>query len=142
MMHPVVKQNWVKALRSGKYRQTDSVLRCEDSYCVLGVLTDLAVKDNVCSWSYLPRDPDYVKGVMGVEIDYDVVESEALPNTVRLWAELDDPNPEVYLSEGPYTSLEEYPYKTYNGSHMSTLSRLNDDEYSFETLANLIEEQL
>ena len=40
-MNPDVKRKWVKALRSGKYKQTKECLRDNDGYCCLGVLTQL-----------------------------------------------------------------------------------------------------
>jgi hypothetical protein len=44
-MKPEVKAAWVKALRSGDYKQGRSVLRRnDDTYCCLGVLCELAVK--------------------------------------------------------------------------------------------------
>lgn len=42
-----VREAWIKALRSGEYKQTKSYLRKDDSYCCLGVLCDLAVKEGV-----------------------------------------------------------------------------------------------
>ena len=44
-MNPEVKAEWVKALRSGEYKQTKHVLhRVGGGYCCLGVLCELAVK--------------------------------------------------------------------------------------------------
>lgn len=36
---------WLKALRSGKYKQTRSDLKNSEGFCCLGVLCDLAAKD-------------------------------------------------------------------------------------------------
>lgn len=47
MMNPDVKRRWVEALRSGRYQQTTGALNRGDSYCCLGVLTELAVEDGV-----------------------------------------------------------------------------------------------
>lgn len=52
-MNKTIKNLWVKALRSGKYKQGRSAL-CHGGpqgpcYCCLGVLSDLAVKQGVCS---------------------------------------------------------------------------------------------
>lgn len=49
MMTPKeVRQLWVKALRSGEYQQGKKYLKTNDGkYCCLGVLTDLAVKNEV-----------------------------------------------------------------------------------------------
>jgi hypothetical protein len=40
-MNPEVKQKWIAALRSGKYKQGTSWLRTNKGYCCLGVLSDL-----------------------------------------------------------------------------------------------------
>ena len=37
-LQPEVKQKWVKALRSGKYKQTQENLYKNDKFCCLGVL--------------------------------------------------------------------------------------------------------
>jgi hypothetical protein len=42
---------WIKALRSGKYKQTDCILRRGDAFCCLGVLCDLARKDGGPGWA-------------------------------------------------------------------------------------------
>ena len=36
---------WIKALRSGEYKQTQGLLRVKNSFCCLGVLCDLQRKD-------------------------------------------------------------------------------------------------
>lgn len=42
---------WLTALRSGKYQQTQHRLKRDNSFCCLGVLCDLAVKDGGRPWS-------------------------------------------------------------------------------------------
>ena len=47
-MNPELKEKWVKALRSGEYKQTFGRLRQDNSYCCLGVLckvADFAIDD-------------------------------------------------------------------------------------------------
>jgi hypothetical protein len=41
---------WIKALRSGKYKQTIGSLRNSKGFCCLGVLCDLASKDGGPKW--------------------------------------------------------------------------------------------
>lgn len=41
-MDKKLKTKWVKALRSGKYRQTNGVLKDKAGFCCLGVLRDVA----------------------------------------------------------------------------------------------------
>lgn len=38
MMNPKIKEKWVKALRSGRYKQGRGRLKRGDKYCCLGVL--------------------------------------------------------------------------------------------------------
>ncbi len=38
----VTVEEWVEALRSGKYKQSQAVLNCDAGFCCLGVLADLA----------------------------------------------------------------------------------------------------
>jgi hypothetical protein len=45
-----IKELWCSSLRSNKYPQGRGCLRDKDSFCVLGVLSDLAVQDGVASW--------------------------------------------------------------------------------------------
>lgn len=40
-MNQEIKQKWVEALRSGKYKQGQGYLRKGNNYCCLGVLCDL-----------------------------------------------------------------------------------------------------
>ncbi len=42
-----VAKMWLKALKSGEYKQTNGRLQENGRYCCLGVLTDLAVKNGV-----------------------------------------------------------------------------------------------
>lgn len=52
-MNQDIKAEWVAALRSGKYEQTNGALKDEDGFCCLGVLCDV-VKDRVgLSWRKL-----------------------------------------------------------------------------------------
>ena len=45
-------QRWVKALRSGKYKQTHNVLQDNKGFCCLGVLCDLYKKNLTVKKSY------------------------------------------------------------------------------------------
>jgi hypothetical protein len=46
-MNPEVKAKWVKALRSGEYRQIHGTFHKDGGYCALGVLCSLATKEGV-----------------------------------------------------------------------------------------------
>ncbi len=45
-----VMKKWVKALRSGQYKQTTQRLVDNDEFCCLGVLCDVASKEKVISF--------------------------------------------------------------------------------------------
>lgn len=53
-MNPEFKKQWVEALRSGKYRQTNGVLKTGNEHncrhCCLGVLCDIATTNGVGEW--------------------------------------------------------------------------------------------
>lgn len=47
-MNKEIKEKWVAALRSGKYRQGKKVLNhYNESFCCLGVLCELAIEENI-----------------------------------------------------------------------------------------------
>ena len=121
-MNPEVKEKWVAALRSGKYQQGRGVLRTpEDSFCSLGVLCDLAAQVGVGQWA------DF-----GYSTATDFCEG-SLPEEVRVWAGLTDRNPQV----GTHLPKENI-FRPDVG-----LLALNDiHHFSFERIADLIEEQL
>lgn len=89
-MKPEVKSNWVEALESGDYEQTDGGLCKLDEaggkFCCLGVLSELAVKSGE---NVIKDDGDF-----GHYVLYDG-EEEFLPQSVAMWAGLDDDNPRV-----------------------------------------------
>ena len=80
-----IRNLWVKALRSGKYRQGTAGLRAEDMFCCLGVLCDLHAQAAFVSWDY-----DEKTGIFRY-----LGESIVLPAEVCDWAGLDDANPAV-----------------------------------------------
>jgi hypothetical protein len=46
-MNLEIKEQWVAALRSGKFKQAKYKLKENEGYCCLGVLCSLAEKENV-----------------------------------------------------------------------------------------------
>lgn len=48
---------WLSALRSGNYKQTESVLRKDDCFCALGVLCDTLTKDPSTGFYWLSPSP-------------------------------------------------------------------------------------
>lgn len=76
-MNERVKKMWIKALRSGKYKQAKGCLRDDDRFCCLGVLCDIFGRSRRIKW-----DGDRFDG-----------ERFALPASVREWAGLPLSNP-------------------------------------------------
>jgi hypothetical protein len=131
-MNQDVKQKWITALRSGEYKQTGGRLRKGDSYCCLGVLTDLYDKDIKCH-AWYEEDGQYGYASDGVTVQ------ATLPESVMKWADLDEPNPVVREDRKRYfdKKLEEL------GEQLTSLAYLNDDEgLDFNQLADIIEAQL
>lgn len=78
-MKKEIKEKWVAALASGKYRQTDHCLRSGDSFCCLGVLCDIHSKETGNEWNkdiYLGR-------------------ADVLPVSVIEWAGVENNSPSV-----------------------------------------------
>lgn len=67
-MDEKLKEKWLKALRSGKYKQCTLVLRKNGAYCCLGVLHKIALrKEPPTLWGGTPKilsflDTEYVDG--------------------------------------------------------------------------------
>ena len=118
-MNEEIKKKWVGALRSGEYKQGRSILynREDNTFCCLGVLCDLAVKEGIVT-TIVGTTEDIVDCTFfGMEKAY-----EYLPEEVMEWANLSDNAPFV----GIYT-----------------LTELNDDfKMSFENIADRIEKHL
>lgn len=99
-MNQEVKQKWVEALRSGKYKQGQGYLRKGDNYCCLGVLCDL---NGGAEWilSDHPRKPIYNYG--------DELRNEIPPKFIREWAEISDDVMEtlVYYNDTKDFTFEE-----------------------------------
>lgn len=76
-MKKSVAKEWVKTLRSGKYKQGKGKLRHAGRYCCLGVLCEIAVKEGVtdrCS-----------KGYVGTS---NIYYNMTLPPAVITWGEI------------------------------------------------------
>lgn len=115
-MNHDVKQRWVTALRSGKYKQTRDILAdpMTKGYCCLGVLCALAEEENVVQRT--EREPFYLDRRTFL---FDGG-SNTLPDSVMDWASLTSDDPIV---DG------------------KSLSKCNDElGYDFHTIALLIEE--
>lgn len=141
-MDSEVKDLWLKALRSGEYRQTQGKLCGDNKHCCLGVLTDLYVKSEVgkrngarweekkgYDYKYLEFTSDkMLLNDDGVGRNYH--EDCVLPDEVQEWAGLEDSDPTLIneLSDGcnvPYSCCG-----------------LNDSGSTFDEIADYIENVL
>lgn len=75
-MNPKVKKLWIKALRSGEYKQTEGKLRKGSSFCCLGVLCNLHAQAHPA----IAKEQKTKTGYMGHEL--------VLPWAVAEWAGL------------------------------------------------------
>ncbi len=141
-MNQVVKEKWINALTSGKYKQGKGCLRDnQDSFCCLGVLTDLAAKEGIVEWT---KNPNVSNGLFSVKEaakniygnDVDVYEKDALPEEVMKWAGLDDSNPMIEEIEKDGFDEEESNYT------IASLASANDGGMTFKEIAEIIKEQL
>lgn len=84
-MNQDIKQRWVDALRSGEYEQGQGCLHDSkyNSFCCLGVLTDLYIKEHGKEWHKLGRCTDLTFEGNG----------DTLSPSVMTWAGLSHHNP-------------------------------------------------
>lgn len=75
-----IKKLWVKALRSGQYKQGTDCLRTGEKFCCLGVLCDLHAKATGDFWK-------------NKNVYYE--ETGVLPIPVMRWAGLNNKNPYI-----------------------------------------------
>ena len=126
-MREDVKNLWVKALRSGNYKQGLGRLHRQgaegDVYCCLGVLCELAIKMGVD----VSTDSRYGSR------EYDG-ELCVLPASVREWAEM-------YSSDGTLDDAVEVELGE-DDEMFSALDAYNDDAgATFDQIADVIEKQ-
>ena len=126
-MNPEVKQKWIGALRSGKYEQGSEKLRSVSGYCCLGVLCDLYAQEHNTEWEFRGNEET---NLQPQDYWYFDKESEFLPESVMNWAK---------LFRNPMLRIEDDDEMFEVNEEVSTL---NDEGYSFSTIADLIEAQM
>lgn len=102
-MHKNVKEKWIAALRSGKYKQGRNNLNNNGAYCCLGVLCEVYLEN--C---------DEPKIEKRTEIGYDNLVfyggwSAGLPDEVHVWSGLSNLSPSqlIYLNDKANKSFAE-----------------------------------
>jgi len=134
-MDKVIKEQWLAALRSGKYEQTSEKLCDGTAYCCLGVLGDLYAKQHNINWvSKIDTDID--------ETVHTLLDAEfLLPSAVMRWAVVDE-DPKVNIPDNIIAVL------SVDRCHLvinkqTYVSVLNDNVgLTFNELADLIEASL
>ena len=126
-MNEAIKAKWLADLRSGKFPQTDSVLRNDEGYCCLGVLCDLYSRETGVEWE--PRSSSQFSMHSATSV---------LPDAVREWADLPHEHGGYVAVSKSYGEGEETTLY-----HTPSLTELNDQwNYDFKQIADVIEEQL
>ena len=131
-MNQINGKAWVDALRSGKYVQGKFALRqttgpdCINTYCCLGVVTELAVAAGVLPAGILS---EVVQEGLTFQYQFDKTgkyTNGSLPESVREWLEIKNPGLPLQLS----------------GRGSEDASYVNDKlKYTFAQIADLIESQ-
>ena len=129
-MDDTVKQKWLDALRSGDYEQGIGALRKAngtDTFCCLGVLCDL-YQDATGKGEW--EKPGHRKKYRFITPNGE--EQGVLPDDVCDWAGLE-------VNQGASLSPDALPDD--KSTHYN-LSSLNDADYSFGDIADVIEQTL
>lgn len=118
-MNGKVKKKWIRALRSGRFKQAHDSLRTEDGFCCLGVLCDLYRQETKRGeW----RD-DIENGFVFHPSARAKSADTTLPPSVMRWAGLREDDPRV-------------------GDSDSHLSGVNDSGRTFAQIAAMIQADL
>jgi hypothetical protein len=132
-----VLKNWLRALRSGKYQQTTGRLHEGQGFCCLGVLCDLCPEGE---WG----EPGSITGTPCKDYCGSVND---LPAEVLKWAGLDEntydvPVPIRHLPKTMQNEVLREGLGTADEKRTEPfvwVSVLNDQEYSFNDVANILE---
>ena len=128
-MKKEVAKKWVKALRSGKYKQGDGCLKQTNLkknktyHCCLGVLCELYNEQMSKSKKRKLSDTVDKHGLHSFDKDIEV-----LPNSVKEWAGL-------FGKTGKFTDVVP------SNNDYTSLTEMNDLGCSFKMIANTIEKE-
>jgi hypothetical protein len=129
-----IAKKWVKALRSGKYKQGKSYLKQFNSknqprHCCLGVLCEVyndTMKKNHKKLLFTEEMEGDISGISFVR--FDLVDGR-LPEVVKKWAGIKDETGQFAVA----------PYGRYD---IECLANLNDTGKKFSTIADIIEKNV
>lgn len=134
-MNPEIKQQWINALRSGKYKQGIARLaRYRDDgeieYCCLGVLCDL---------SPVEREENKCCNECAIEIKWDE-DVTSLPTSVSKWAGIMSNDGDININVDDKDAAMLIAAGAAIGTNNSTcFAALNDNGIPFSIIADMIE---
>lgn len=138
-MNSDVKNLWIDALLSGKYKQGHNALKDESGkYCCLGVLCELAVTANVIPAPVTKEVPSVCP--ITEEKTYELKTFYGSPLVDEYGRYIDEHNVVLPPEVSKWAGLKSHDPVTNRDGR--TLSMLNDDGYTFKDLATIIEESL
>lgn len=126
-MEKTIKVKWLKALRSGKYKQGTNGYLCEIKngsryFCCMGVLSDLYIKEKKMKWQ------DFQDNRLSFDGDC------SLPaESVCRWAGL------INKTLNGNKTNPKGSFRNKNGIIMECLTNINDSGTSFKEIAKIIE---
>lgn len=128
-MNPEIKAKWVAALRSGKYQQTEGTLNrpLTGGFCCLGVLCDVYGKEKKKK-----AFDEFGSFLLGGKDHKESGTSQFLPGKVSRWAGFKN---SVLESQSDMEFSITTPLA-------NCLHHMNDEGYTFEEIANVIEQEL
>lgn len=122
-------KRWVKALRSGKYKQTRDVLHDSEGFCCLGVLCDVLNEDVQGQWRWGENGQDFLVagGASSTDLPFPIVEKYGLKTSEVTFHVTDEMRAKL-------------PTKLAHAPSILTFIRLNDTyNLTFDEIADLIE---
>ena len=134
-MNKEIAIKWVKALRSGKYKQGKhnlcTILNGNKKFCCLGVLTDMYQKDcKAKKRKQLPSKEKKLYGEIIVGYNVDGRQDQALPHAVKNWAGMQDKNGMYWVGDKARSGME---------IDFCSLADANDNGFTFKQIASFIE---
>lgn len=122
-MNQRVKELWIKALKSGEFKQCRGHLAKDDKYCALGVLSVLALLEGVCTF-------DEVDGVGKFDN-----RKFSLSFNVMKWAD-------IAQDHERFLDPLEHDVLLILHKRITSIQELNDKGKTFKELAIIIEKYL
>jgi len=122
-MNPEVKAKWVARLRSGQDKQGKTYLNRNDRKCCIGVLCEIAAEEKV-----IERVVSKSENTVGYRRGHGFMEILTLPDALLAWSGLED-NWGTFNRKDEVGNLSE-----------TSLTGLNDNGYTFDQIADYIEE--